>query len=113
MTILSLHGPLALFFAFAIVHALADFPLQGDYLAEGKIRTRAKSLQDWTIPLTAHALIHGGGVWLVSGSPLLGAAEVCLHWLIDFGKGEGKFGIAADQLLHLGCKLAYVLFLFY
>ena len=36
MTILLQSGPLALFFAFAICHALADFPLQGDYLARVK-----------------------------------------------------------------------------
>jgi hypothetical protein len=106
-------GPIALFFAFAIAHALADFPLQGDYLARMKRRDQADSPSEWLIALSAHSLVHAGGVWLVSGSPLLGAAELCLHWLIDLGKGEGKFGYATDQGLHLACKLAYVIVLIY
>ncbi len=111
MNILADHGPAGLFFAFAIAHALADFPLQGDYLAREKERNPTKNPRDWIIALTAHSLIHGGGVWLVSGSALLGFAEVCLHWLIDLGKGEKKFDIVTDQLLHLGCKAGYVAFM--
>lgn len=111
MNILFHSGPFALFFAFAIAHALADFPLQGDYLARTKVRNQANNLQEWLISLTAHSLVQAGGVWIVSGSALLGVTELCLHWLIDLGKGEGKFGYAADQWLHLTCKLAYVIVL--
>lgn len=108
MSILEQSGPLALFFAFAIAHALADFPLQGEYLAKSKVRRTARDRQEWFIALTAHSLIHGGAVWLISGSPVLGAAEVVLHGLIDFGKGEEKFDLATDQVLHLTCKAGYV-----
>ena len=108
MNILAHSGPFALFFAFAIAHALADFPLQGDYLARMKRRDQASSPSEWIISLTAHSLVQAGGVWIVSGSALLGATELCLHWLIDLGKGEGKFGYVADQGLHLACKVAYV-----
>jgi hypothetical protein len=111
MNILTHSGPFALFFAFAIAHALADFPLQGDYLARTKRRDQAGNLSEWLISLTAHSLVQAGGVWIVSGSALLGATELCLHWLIDLGKGEGKFGYVVDQLFHLGCKLAYVILL--
>ncbi len=111
MNILSQSGPFALFFAFAIVHALADFPLQGDYLARMKVRDQAGTLPEWIVALTAHSLVHAGGVWLISGSPLLGATELGLHWLIDFGKGEGKFGYVTDQVLHITCKVAYVIVL--
>lgn len=111
MSILLQNGPLALFFAFAIAHALADFPLQGDYLAREKQRSTAGSSLEWFIALTAHALIHAGGVWLVSGRVGFGVAEFILHWLIDFGKGEGKYGYATDQALHLICKLTYVVFM--
>lgn len=109
MNILSHSGPYALFFAFAIAHALADFPFQGDYLARTKRRNQASTSSEWLISLTAHSLVHAGGVWIVSGSALLGATELCLHWLIDLGKGEGKFGYTADQGLHLACKLVYVI----
>lgn len=108
MNLLAHYGPAGLFFAFAIVHALADFPLQGDYLAREKVRSQAGSLQEWGIALTSHSLIHAGGVWLVSGCAWLGVAELCLHWLIDLGKGEGRFGVVTDQLLHLACKAGYV-----
>ncbi len=111
MTILAQNGPLALFFAFAIAHVLADFPLQGDYLAREKQRSKASGTWEWLIALTSHSLIHAGGVWLVSGSVILGAAELVLHWLIDFGKGEGRYGFATDQGLHLWCKLIYVVLL--
>ncbi len=107
MTIFLQNGPLALFFAFAIAHAMADFPLQGDYLARQKQRRKASSPLEWFVALTAHSLIHAGGVWLVSGSVIFAATELFLHWLIDFGKGEGKYGYAADQGLHLACKVVY------
>lgn len=93
------------------MHALADFPLQGEYLARMKVRDQANSRPEWIISLTAHSLVQAGGVWIVSGSAVLGATELCLHWLIDLGKGEGKFGYLTDQCLHLTCKLAYVIVL--
>lgn len=111
MNILSESGPFALFFAFAIAHAVADYPLQGDYLARTKCRDQAGNRNEWFIALSAHSLVQAGGVWMVSGSPILGLAEFCLHWLIDLGKGEGKFGYVADQMLHLVCKLGYVILL--
>lgn len=111
MNLLLDHGPAALFFAFLIAHALADFPLQGDYLAREKIRRTAADGQSWIIALTAHALIHGGGAWIVSGSAGIGAFEVLAHWVIDWKKGEGKFGNLMDQGLHVACKLGYVIFL--
>jgi len=111
MSLLAQQGPLALFAAFVVMHALADFPLQGDYLASQKSRRHADSRSDWIVALSAHCAIHAGGVWLVSGSLAFAAAEFLLHGLIDLGKGEAKFGIGIDQSLHLCCKLAYVLLL--
>lgn len=108
MNILQESGPFALFFAFVIAHAVADYPLQGDYLARMKCRDQSATPHEWLIPLTAHSLIQAGGVWIVSGSALLGAVELCLHWLIDLGKGEGKFGYVTDQVSHIACKVAYV-----
>lgn len=106
-------GPLALFAAFVVVHALVDFPLQGDYIAKQKARSQADNRSVWIIALSAHCVIHAGGVWLVSGSLAFGFAELILHALIDIGKGEEKFGLVADQILHVACKLAYALVLGY
>lgn len=111
MTSLVQQGPLVLFFAFAIAHALAYFPLQGDFLAKQKARVTSSGTSEWLIALTAHCLIQAGGVWLVSGSAVFAAVELLLHALIDIGKGERKFGIVTDQALHLLCKLAYALIL--
>lgn len=95
------------------MHALADFPLQGDYIAKQKQRGKADNTSTWIVALSAHAIIHAGGVWLISGSLILGYTELILHALIDIGKGEGEFGLIPDQLLHLACKLAYALILGY
>ncbi|MES2921098.1 MAG: DUF3307 domain-containing protein [Verrucomicrobiota bacterium] len=107
MNLVDLHNPLAVFFALAVCHALADFPLQGEYIARQKARGSADSPGAWIVALAAHSLIHAGGVWLVTGSMALGAVELGLHGLIDLGKGERKFGLVTDQILHLSCKLAY------
>lgn len=104
-------GGAELFAGFLVMHVLADFPLQGDYLARQKSRKNASSRTDWIVALNAHCVIQAGGVWLISGSLGFALAEWLLHGLIDFGKGEGKFGIAVDQSLHLACKLAYTLLL--
>ena len=108
---LILQGPLALFAAFVLIHVLADFPLQGEYLARQKSRKLADSRSDWIVALVAHCVIHAGGVWLISGSLAMAAVEFILHGTIDLVKGEEKIGIATDQVLHLVCKLGYVLLL--
>lgn len=111
MNILVSQGPLALFAAFVVAHALCDFPLQGAYLSKQKVRKLADGWAEWFVALSAHCVIHAGAVWLVSGSLLLGVVELVLHGLIDTGKSEDKFGLIADQSLHLICKVGYVVLL--
>lgn len=103
-------------FALGIAHALADFALQGEFLALAKNRhaDSAKFFGEngqprwlWVQALTAHSLIHAGGVWLVTGSVVLGAVELILHWFIDYAKNEGWTSFSADQFLHFLCKVAY------
>lgn len=111
-----LGGFFVLLFALAIGHALADYPLQGAFLADAKNR-HAKPLPLaanvpsppglWIHALTAHSLIHGGAVWLITGSVTLALVEVGLHWLIDYSKCERWLGYTTDQLLHLSCKALY------
>lgn len=111
MNLVDPQNPLAVFLALAVAHALADFPLQGDYLARQKTRVTASSSEEWIVALSAHSLIHAGAVWLVTGSMILGAVELVLHALIDLAKGERKFGLVTDQILHLSCKAAYAVLL--
>lgn len=109
-------GALVIFFALTIGHALADYPLQGEFLSVAKNRhADARYLFGgnapppglWAQLLAAHALIHAGVVWMITGSPALAAIEAAAHWLIDFAKCEKWTSYSADQILHLICKAAY------
>lgn len=110
---------LTLLYAYVICHALADYPLQGDFLARHKCRNYKPAAGEAHIPrgmwvhcLVGHSLIHSGFVWIVSGSVFFALAELVLHTVIDFLKGEGKTNFHTDQFLHLLCKIAYVLLAF-
>jgi len=105
-----------LFFALVIGHAVADFPLQGEYLAIGKNRRFLMRLKDparppelWVYCMGAHCLIHSGAVWLITGSAALGAVEFVLHWGLDQAKCEGKTTFGVDQWGHVVCKAGYTL----
>lgn len=110
-------GALTLFFALVIGHAVADFPLQGQFLAMGKNRhikmpdpegaPFPKNL--WFYCLTAHAFIHAGALWLIAGSVVYALVEFILHWLIDFAKNERWTNFAGDQGLHVACKALYAI----
>ena len=107
--------PQELFFALCCGHAIADFPLQADFPARGKNRhtppfaipAGQQPQRIWPHCLTAHALIHAGTVWVITGSSIIALAELVLHWAIDFAKCENWTGIHTDQALHYACKLAY------
>lgn len=89
-------------------HALADYPLQGDFLAHGKNRTAPIPGVPWQHPMAAHCAIHGGVVGLITGSLWLGLAEAVAHWFIDDAKYRGRFGYHTDQALHVACKVLWV-----
>lgn len=112
---------LVIFFALVIGHALADFALQPEFIALGKNRNADLSkffggakppAGLWFHALSAHSLIHAGVVWIVTGSVVLGAIELVLHFVIDFIKCEGKTSFSVDQLLHYLCRIAYVVLLY-
>lgn len=117
----SLH-PAVLLFAFIIGHALADYPLQGKFLAIRKNRhiksvdyggDPPKSL--WVYCLTAHSLVHAGVIWLImegfnlANAPMFALIEFGLHWALDFAKCERWTNFHVDQALHVICKVGYVL----
>lgn len=106
----------SILFALVIGHAIADYPLQGDFLARGKNHLAPLPGVPWFVCLLSHALIHAAPVWIVTGVPGLGLFEVGVHVLIDFGKSAGWFGAGGrafwiDQGLHVGCKAFYVAWL--
>ena len=101
---------LRLFWGMLVGHALADYALQSESMAREKNRHSTTPLQasvPWFYWLTAHALIHGGAVGLVTGSVWFGLAETIAHWFIDLIKCEGWTNIHQDQALHIGCKGAW------
>lgn len=106
----------AVFFWLLVGHAVADYPLQAGPMATEKCRHSHSDLQKsvpWYYWLSAHALVHGGAVFLITGSLFLGLLETVVHWLIDFGKCEGWFGIHVDQALHVGCKVLWCVLVAY
>lgn len=103
--------PALVFMLFILLggHAIADYPLQGDFLAVGKGARAAPHFGvPWWHCLTAHAMIHGAFVAFLTGSLTLGLVEFVLHWIIDDLKCRKITGINADQALHICCKVAYV-----
>lgn len=104
-------------FKLLIGHALADFALQGDAMAKGKNRHNKitppalqKYFPCWFYWLTAHALIHAGAVWAITGSSTFAVIELVAHWIIDFVKCEGKTNPHEDQALHFLFKVGYSVF---
>ena len=104
-------------FALLIGHSVADFPLQGDFLSQGKNRHNPRPvLADgktspsdlWVYLMSAHCFIHAGFVWIISGSVVLALVEFVLHWIIDAVKCEGSTSFATDQWLHIATKAVYV-----
>lgn len=87
-------------------HALADYPLQGDFLAANKARS-GPNFVPWWQALLAHAFIHGLFVALITGIWWLGLAEVAAHAITDHAKCEKRIGINTDQAVHVACKVAW------
>jgi hypothetical protein len=92
------------FLAMIAAHAVADYPLQGDFLAKAKNRTAPIPGVPWWQALGAHAIIHGGAVGLITRSPALGVAEAVVHAITDDLKCRGKLTYNQDQAIHVACK---------
>ncbi len=93
-------------FLLIAAHFLADYPLQGDFLAAGKSRT-GPGYVPWWHCLLAHAFVQGGFVALITGFWWLGLAEVFIHAITDHLKCEKKVGINTDQAIHIICKIVW------
>ena len=100
----AISSALQLFAALLIGHVIADYPLQGDFLARAKNRFDPIPGVPWYQALGAHVLIQGGAVWLITGIWWLGALELICHALIDDTKCRGGMSFNADQTLHILCK---------
>jgi hypothetical protein len=100
-------------------HALADFPLQGDFLAIHKDPTYDLSVPTggkphnylWGWCMGAHCMIHAGGVYLITGAWQAAVFEFATHWVIDWTKCHGRISFNQDQVFHLIGKLIIVAWL--
>ena len=110
---------LILFFQLLVGHAAGDFVLQPGPMSAGKNRHNhlqrqyGEEFPPWYYWLSAHALVHAGIVFLLTGSFLCALLEALCHWLIDYGKCEKAFNLHVDQLLHVACKGVYCMVLLY
>ncbi|MAE68354.1 MAG: DUF3307 domain-containing protein [Candidatus Peribacteraceae bacterium] len=98
-----------IFFLLLFGHALGDFGLQNENMIKRK--NRKNNPESWYIYLAAHSVIHGGLVGFFTGSFILAILEVICHGVIDYGKMEGRFTFKVDQLLHVACKVVWILML--
>jgi hypothetical protein len=101
---------LTLLFWLFVAHAFGDYVFQTDVMSREKRRSSETELQKivpWYYWLSAHALVHGGLIAAVTGSVVIGILETVAHWVIDFGKCEGWYGMKTDQLLHVLCKVMW------
>ena len=92
-------------------HILADYALQGDFMARAKNHRTPVPGVPWTTVLVSHAATHAASVYLVTGSLALGAIELVCHTLIDWAKCDRRLSFNTDQALHVGMKVCYVLWL--
>jgi hypothetical protein len=97
-------------------HALADYPLQGDFIAEWK-NPKKKSNEwpyfeknpIWLWVMGAHCMIHAGGVYMITLSWVCALIEFATHWAIDTARCKGRISFIQDQALHLVTKAVIVL----
>jgi hypothetical protein len=90
-------------------HALADFPLQGQYLSDAKSPATNVGKQAWKWALPYHAMIHSLGVYLITGSFILALVEIVLHMRIDYLKCMNRLTLNQDQAMHVFCKVIYAI----
>ena len=88
-------------------HALADYPLQGDFLSKAKNHKSPISGVPFYQALGAHSVIHAGFVGMITGSLWLALSEMVLHAGTDYAKCEEQISYNTDQAIHIGCKVVW------
>ena len=107
------------------LHALADFSLQSDAMAQGKnFKQEAINYNKWVDGLgrdpklfkkcwfwwlSAHALIQGGLLWIFFNNYWLFAIEAVSHFTLDLTKCAEKTNPHQDQAAHIGLRVVYTI----
>jgi len=105
------HALLQMFALLLVAHAVADYPLQGEFLSRAKNRQVPMPGVPWYQALAAHGAIHGGAVGWITGSIALGLLETLSHMVIDDLKCAHRISYNLDQALHVACKVLWLLLL--
>ena len=98
---------LQLLFMMFVGHAICDYALQSDFIAEAKNPNTKVGKVFWEHVLTAHALIHAGAVYYVTQSLTLGVCEFVLHWVTDLLKCNNRITLNQDQAIHYWSKVVW------
>lgn len=105
--------PLAALTLLIFGHLVGDYVLQTDSIARGK--NRHVNYEIYSVPwyywMASHCAVHGGLVYLVTGSIVLALAEFICHFVIDEMKCASVIGLHTDQFGHLLCKMAWVYYM--
>lgn len=91
-------------------HYVADFSLQGDWMARNKMPGRG-AFPYWFHVMLAHCMIQALGVYLATNSVGLALGELAAHLVIDYSKCRNWIDFNVDQLLHILCKIAWFVIL--
>lgn len=88
-------------------HFLADYPLQGDFLARAKNRYTSIPGVPWWQAMAAHCGIHAGFVYLLTSCWPLALLEFAVHWVTDWAKCRRDIGFNFDQAIHIVSKAVW------
>lgn len=94
-------------FVLLAAHFFFDYAGQGDFMSQAKNPTTAmgKSLWYWVLP--SHGIIHGGAVFLITGSLGIAFYETFIHTVTDYAKCRNWISYSVDQAIHIGCKFLW------
>ena len=95
------------------MHALCDYPLQGDFLAKAKNRLSPIPGVPWSIAMASHCFTHAGAVFLITNSIILTVIEFISHFITDDMKCTNRINFPQDQSIHIAMKFLYVAALAY
>lgn len=105
-----MHHFFVLFLMMCFGHCLADYPLQGEFLAKGKNFKNPIPGYPWYTLMAVHCFLHAGFVYLITGSLPLALAEFVVHFWIDCRKCDNSISFNYDQFLHIGYKFVWAYF---
>lgn len=99
--------PYLLLFALIGAHFFFDFAGQGPFMSAAKNPNTAVPGIPWWSVMTAHGVIHGTAVALLTGYWVLGVLEIIFHIWIDIAKCNNRITFLGDQGIHLLAKVAW------